>query len=543
MGDRNYSKSSVIIFHPGSRNLYFGRASDRHPHSILHVIARRRTSSSSALSHKDTIVPISGKKLSEKIPEVESARLQLSYTLQSALKSKGFTTNSIGSIAAYNKTAKSYPVQNSTPDACQNSIEDLEKRQFIIGNDVLKLPTNDTWNIHCPWRRGQLNLHRDIGGSITSVMTDLEEIWRWCLKEKLNISSKDIPQYRAVIVIPVCFDRLHAKHIMNLVIKRLGFQSAFLIQDHVCGSFGCGRACATVVDVGDQKISVSCVEDGISYPQSRLELKYGGGDLTVSLWNQLCLTSFPVPIQISELWDLEFLNRLKENYCHLNLDECGHPGDETILWDKPGKQQEEYCVRFGDELQIVPLSYFNPDLLRGSIGRKAVICHGPQPSVSDDPFDKGYLADTAKRGSKDAEDADEDDGEPQEGSQQNSKLSFEQPLGIDQAIVQSIDSCNVPEDLKRRLYSCIIVVGGGFKIKGLDSWLSYRMKIVTPKVVQPVESQEIIRAVKDGDPSTVVWKGAAILSSLETAKELWINATEWRIQGSKILREKSLFHF
>ncbi|CAL8092381.1 unnamed protein product [Orchesella dallaii] len=410
----------------------------------MHVIARKRTSSSSALHHKDTIVPISEKKLSEKIPpEVESARLQLSYTLQTALQPRGLTTNSISSIAAYNKTAKGCPISisDSTPGVALSTIEDLEKRQFIVGDDVLKLPENESWNIHCPWRRGQLNLHRGVGGTITSVMTDLEDIWRWCLKEKLSIAPEDFPQYKAVIVIPTMFDRVHAKHLMNLVIKRLGFCSAFLIQDHVCASFGCGRACATVVDVGDQKISVSCVEDAISYPQSRLELKYGGGDLTVALWNQLCLTAFPIPLQVSELWDLEFLNRLKEKYCHLDLDDCGQTKDENVLWNKPGKPGEEYCVRFGDELQVVPLSYFNPDLLRGSIGRKAVICHGPQPSVSDDPFDKGYLADTAKRGTKD-EDGDEDDTESQESTQQSSKLSFEQPLGIDQAIIQSIDSCS-----------------------------------------------------------------------------------------------------
>jgi len=44
-----------------------------------------------------------------------------------------------------------------------------------------------------------------------------------------------------------------------------------------------------------------------------------------------------------------------------------------------------------------------------------------------------------KKGAKDTEDAaDEDEKETQGGSQ----LSFEQPLGIDQAIVQSIDSCS-----------------------------------------------------------------------------------------------------
>ena len=39
-----------------------------------------------------------------------------------------------------------------------------------------------------------------------------------------------------------------------------------------------GYAC--VVDVGDQKTTVSCVEDGISHPNTRIQLSYGGSDIT-----------------------------------------------------------------------------------------------------------------------------------------------------------------------------------------------------------------------------------------------------------------------
>lgn len=132
-----------------------------------------------------------------------------------------------------------------------------------------------------------------------------------------------------------------------------------------------------------------------------MELKYGSGDLTIALWNQLNLTAFPIPINVYDQWDLEFLNHMKEKYCNLNLKAWkGGPREVKVPWNKPGQIPTEYCVRFGDELYLVPLSYFNPDLLRGSIGRKAVICYGPQPSVSDDPFDKLYLAETASLVSK-----------------------------------------------------------------------------------------------------------------------------------------------
>lgn len=64
-----------------------------------------------------------------------------------------------------------------------------------------------------------------------------------------------------------------------------------MVQDHVAATFGSGLAAACVVDVGkrgslvrkcvmisvsgDQKVSVSCVEDGVSQPNTRIQLGYG----------------------------------------------------------------------------------------------------------------------------------------------------------------------------------------------------------------------------------------------------------------------------
>lgn len=42
------------------------------------------------------------------------------------------------------------------------------------------------------------------------------------------------------------------------------------MQDHVAATFGAGLGIACVVDVGDQKTSVSCVEDGVSHRNTRV---------------------------------------------------------------------------------------------------------------------------------------------------------------------------------------------------------------------------------------------------------------------------------
>jgi actin-related protein len=43
-----------------------------------------------------------------------------------------------------------------------------------------------------------------------------------------------------------------------------------MLQDHVAATFGAGLGYACVVDIGDQKTSVSCVEDGISHRNTRV---------------------------------------------------------------------------------------------------------------------------------------------------------------------------------------------------------------------------------------------------------------------------------
>lgn len=55
------------------------------------------------------------------------------------------------------------------------------------------------------------------------------------------------------------------------------------------------------------------------------------------------------------------------------------------------------------------------------------------------------------------------------------------------------------------------------------------------------EKIDIITNPKDMDPASTVWKGAGILSCLESAKELWIYTEEFRKYGVKIFRERAPF--
>ena len=90
------------------------------------------------------------------------------------------------------------------------------------------------------------------------------------------------------------------------------------VQESVCATFGTGVGSACVVDVGDQKTSVSCVEDGLSQAATRLVMQFGGADMTRCFHWLLTRCGFPYrECRPSNRLDALFLQQLKEAHCHL----------------------------------------------------------------------------------------------------------------------------------------------------------------------------------------------------------------------------------
>ena len=42
--------------------------------------------------------------------------------------------------------------------------------EVIVGDEVLKIPENSSYNVHFPFRRGDLNFHTGVGGSLSSIL-------------------------------------------------------------------------------------------------------------------------------------------------------------------------------------------------------------------------------------------------------------------------------------------------------------------------------------------------------------------------------------
>ncbi|UYV65723.1 ACTR8 [Cordylochernes scorpioides] len=125
--------------------------------------------------------------------------------------------------------------------------------------------------------------------------------------------------------------------------KRANQPAGCFLQESVCATFGAGLSTACVVDVGDQKISVACVEDGISHRSSRyvppswwqcrcccwmlfhrghrIHQEFGGSDLTLLFHRLLQQCGFPYQEcqPLTSRLDAALLTQLKETFCHVNL--------------------------------------------------------------------------------------------------------------------------------------------------------------------------------------------------------------------------------
>ncbi|CAG0900876.1 unnamed protein product [Cyprideis torosa] len=434
---------------------------------------------------------------------------------------------------------------------------------MVLGQQIPHLtPTAlREFNIHFPISRGDLHLHSEPGGSLTSVAADLRDIWTAAIQEIIGPNQKFDPKTaRFVLVIPDIFCRRNVRTMVQ-VLAEIGCSSFFLIQnstlssvqDHVAATFGAGLASACVVDCGDQKTSISCVEDGISIPSTRLRVGFGGADMTLGFYHILQRQSgFPLKdLSGSYPWEADLLTRIKEDWTTADPDTEGERVMQ-LQFPQPSNRTSFMDFTVGDECIVGGLQALNPAIF-GCTGAKHVVRYTEGPSEPEDPFDAQYLKDTGRRwwgAPKDDDSATELDV-PMEAqrscahaSESSSTASFPSvpSLSLDCLILTSIEGCP-SSDIKRRMYGSILLVGDGLKFQSISGWIRSRVAMLTPPEYRsPDAFPDVVSRLRTGvDAGDAVWRGAALLSTLESSSQLWIPMEDWRKYSVRILRERCPF--
>ncbi|XP_068109767.1 actin-related protein 8 [Hyperolius riggenbachi] len=574
----------VLVIHPGSSTLRIGRATDNHPAAIPHVIARRHKQPGQP-TYCDKWLLRDGLNKPESNEQRQNGLKMVDQAIWSKKMSNG--TRRIPVVPeqarAYNKQIRPAILDHNSDVKWTNT---SHKPAYLVGEEALFVSPTDGYSTHFPIRRGQLNVHSGPGGSLTAVLSDLETIWSHVIQKFLEIKLKDLKYYRCILLIPDMYNRQHVKEMVNMVLVNMGFSGIIVLQESVCAVYGSGLSSACVVDIGDQKTSVCCVEDGISQRNTRLCLAYGGSDVTRCFYWLMQRAGFPYrECQLTNLLDCLLLQQLKETFTHLDQDICGLQDHEFQI-RRPDSPVLLYQMRLGDEKLQAAMALFYPATF-GIFGQKMTYLQHRSPGDPEDPHDEHYLLATQSKQDQSSKAAAERKSLPKPGMFEDSRgqgldiserghlleaelgpsqsdcmgsgndgeesaatlfsrktmvSQFEgKALGLDKAILHSIDCCT-SDDTKKKMYSSILVVGGGLMFHKAQQFLQHRiLNKMPPSFRRVVENVEVITRPKDMDPRLVVWKGGAVLACLDTTQELWIYQREWQRFGVRMLRERAAF--
>jgi len=466
---------------------------------------------------------------------------------------------------------------------------------FITGKDALRIPDNSTprYKLFWPLRYGWYN--EDEYEQKKDLFNDISTIIEEAIKNQLNLRKKrDWINYGCVFVVPDLYERRYIVQTLDMLMRDFGFGKVCFIQESLAATFGAGYTVACVVDVGAQKTSICCVEEGMCIENSRVNLKYGGADVMETFMRMMLFDHFPyAEINLKRRYDFLLAEELKLKCCTMNEGDISPQLFEFHL-RAFGQDTRKYTMKTYDEVLLAPQGYFQPTVFDNSLkmkGRRKLIEPssdlyegGPNDPVSsaqsavislispppatnghtevETPAETGGSAFTKQAPSlfQKVNDADrlsssaigspapEDDDTPAPPGDVNTSTN---PLGtsirddvlpsihLDSAILTSIAHGARSDDRKTRDFlSSVMVIGGGSQVPGFYAFLEERLKTLRPGYVKDIL---IGTPPRELDPQGVVWKGGSVFGKLRGTNDSWIGRVEYDRLGARLLAYKCMW--
>ncbi|RAL38375.1 hypothetical protein DM860_002353 [Cuscuta australis] len=567
--------SNLLVINPGSANIRVGWAQQDNPLNIPHCIARR-TSQVPKRNVQDQMlnsqVTTAQHMEREKAYDIIASLLKIPYLDEEAANSSfhrkmsradahhphhyketPFTWTEVfenirapppgGNCDTTNDETSEIPITNGSNSTAELSSGRRKYKEYICGEDALRISPSEPYCLRRPIRRGHLNISQHY--ATQQVLEDLHTLWDWVLIEKLNIPHDQRHMYSAVLVVPETFDNREIKEMISIILGDLRFSSMVVHQEGLAAVFGNGLSTACVVNIGAQVTSVVCVEDGVALPMTQINLRYGGEDISrCLLWTQRHHQTWP-PIRTDALAkpvDLLMLNKLRESYCVIREGEVEavtqvHSYEDGMV---PGSHKTRLTA-----LNVPPMGLFYPTLLVPDV-------YPPPPrswfNDYDDMLEDACQIDLPGTGAF-----------PMWESYPvfRSKPKREDSIGLAEAITKSILSTGRIE-LQRKLFCSMQLIGGVALIDGL-------IPAVEERVLHAIPSHEAIDTVEvtsflyvfptficfslfhhhhhlhhhqvlqsRTNPAFVPWKGGAILGILDFTRDGWIHREDWIRNGIHI---------
>ena len=375
--DEASSGSKCIVIHLGSQNLRIGLANDALPKTVPMVIARRAQFSESEEGDGEP-APKRAKldnglephEPEKKFGEVFAKRfVSMSNDLKVRMRAnkRKVLPQSRDMVTSHNRrhvyekiTEHNDTLRIDWTDPISNG----KALEYITGKDALRLPdqSEPRYKLHWPLRYGLINEEGYKSASL--VWDDIRIIIEEAMRKQLGLDPRDWPQYSRVIAIPDYYDRTFVTSLLELAVSDFRFARVCFLQESLAASFGAGVMTSCIVDIGAQKTSISCVEDGMIVDNSRIYLKYGGEDVTDVFMKMAIYNHFPYnEINLNKRYDFLLAEELKGKLCTMNEADISVQTYDFHLRTPNLKQEtRKYTCKIYDEVVLSPNGFFRPEV-------------------------------------------------------------------------------------------------------------------------------------------------------------------------------------
>jgi len=399
--------SKIIVIHIGSQNLRIGFANDALPKTLPMAIALQ-----AKFTESEACKPVPIREDPDEAPEEQFGEefskkfVKMSNDLKIDMRAnkRKVLPNSKELVVNYNRraTPEKIPEHNDPIriEWTDVSTIDLKSRaSFFAGTPALRIPEDSDPKFALSWPIRHGWLHEADYTSQEALFDDLESIIEYAMANELELKDrKDWEQYNCVFVIPDLYDKIYVQRLLEFGIQEIEFKQVSFIQESLAATYGAGYSQTCVVDIGAQKTSICCVEDGMCLEDSRINLKYGGWDVTETFIKMMLYDYFPYQdINLARRYDFLLAEELKVNFCTMEQAIIS-PQLYNFHLRAPNQATRKYQFKTYDEVILAPMGFFDPSIFDNSEklkGRRSIInrsYNAYDTDVPDDPTSSAQLA-------------------------------------------------------------------------------------------------------------------------------------------------------